>query len=245
VTACSGPWRLTLLGNCQCGVGLRRRTALAASASWDDLACSGPRRATQLGWAIRCDTSSENGASDFFSLPAQRWRSCAQVKQVGEVDLQWWLRIDGDLGMWGNIAHYPGGDKGNGTVAWSTVAGVTRPPRVVILQGDESEVQQRKWRGPRALCYRGGDCEAAYKRSGFGGISLSGGGLCCSSTAIKGPAWRCLPGAVCLYLSVPCRCRITSGGSRQLHECGCFGGATGSGFAAFITWSNFRPGRVV
>jgi hypothetical protein len=38
-------------------------------------------------------------------------------------------------------------------VAWSTVAGVVRPPRVVIIRGDESEVQRRKWRGPRALCF--------------------------------------------------------------------------------------------
>jgi hypothetical protein len=56
-----------------------------------------------------------------------------RVKHVGEVGLQWWLGIDGDLGTWGNIAHYPDGDKRNGTVAWSTVAGVARPPRVVIL----------------------------------------------------------------------------------------------------------------
>jgi hypothetical protein len=42
VAACSGPPRLALLGNGQCGVGLRRRTALMVSASWDDLACNGP-----------------------------------------------------------------------------------------------------------------------------------------------------------------------------------------------------------
>ena len=45
------------------------------------------------------------------------------------------------------------GDKRNGTVAWSIVVGVARPPRVVILRGDESEVQRLKWRGPRALCF--------------------------------------------------------------------------------------------
>ena len=33
------------------------------------------------------------------------------------------------------------------------MAGVARPPRVVIIQGDESEVQRRKWRGSRALCF--------------------------------------------------------------------------------------------
>ena len=36
---CSGPRRLALPGNRQCGVGLRRRTALAAPMSWDNLAC--------------------------------------------------------------------------------------------------------------------------------------------------------------------------------------------------------------
>ena len=45
------------------------------------------------------------------------------------------------------------GDKRNGTVAWSVVTGVARPPRVVILRGIESEVQRRMRRGPRALCF--------------------------------------------------------------------------------------------
>ena len=45
------------------------------------------------------------------------------------------------------------GDKRNGTVAWSIVAGVARLPRVVILRGDESEVQRRMRRGPRVLCF--------------------------------------------------------------------------------------------
>jgi hypothetical protein len=34
--ACSGPRRLALLGNCQCGVGLRQRTALVATTLWDN-----------------------------------------------------------------------------------------------------------------------------------------------------------------------------------------------------------------
>ena len=75
------------------------------------------------------------------------------MKQVGEVGLRRWLDIDGDLGTWGNIAHHLDDNKGDGTVAWSTVAGVARPPRVVIIRGDESEVQRLKWRGPRALCF--------------------------------------------------------------------------------------------
>ena len=97
------------------------------------------------------------------------------MKQVGEVGLRRWLGFTRDLGTWGNFTHRLDSNKGDGTVALSIVAGVARPPRVVFLRGDESEVQRRKWRGPRALCYRGGDCEAAFKRPGFGGITPSGG----------------------------------------------------------------------
>ena len=110
------------------------------------------------------------------------------MKQVGEVGQRRWLDIDGDLGTWGNIAHHLDGNKENETLAWSIVVGVARPPRMVILRGGESEVQRRKWRGPRALCYRGDDCEAAYKRSGFGGFTPSGRRWCCSGTAAVGPA---------------------------------------------------------
>ena len=78
--------------------------------------------------------------------------------------------------MWGNFAHHPNGEKRNGTMAWSTVAGVRSPPRVVILSGDESEVQRRMLRGPRALCYCGGDYEATYERSDFDGFTLPSGG---------------------------------------------------------------------
>ena len=40
------------------------------------------------------------------------------------------------------------------------------------LHGDESveEVQRRVWRGPRALCLRGGEGETACERSGFDGF---------------------------------------------------------------------------
>ena len=48
LAACSGLRRLALLDNCQCGVGLHRRAALAAPISWDGLACSGLRRVAQL-----------------------------------------------------------------------------------------------------------------------------------------------------------------------------------------------------
>ena len=70
MAACSGSRQLALLGKRQCGMGLRRRMALVASASWDDLAGSGLRRVVQLGWAIRCGISLEDGASDFFDLLA-------------------------------------------------------------------------------------------------------------------------------------------------------------------------------
>ena len=36
-------------------------------------------------------------------------------------------------------------------MTWSTVADVARPPLAVFLRGDESGVQRRTWRGPRAL----------------------------------------------------------------------------------------------
>ena len=89
------------------------------------------------------------------------------MKQVGEVGLRRWLGFAGDLGTWGNFTHRLDGDKGDGTVALSIVAGVARPPRVV---------------------FRGGDCVAAYERSGFGGFTPSGGRWCCSGTAAVGPA---------------------------------------------------------
>ena len=63
------------------------------------------------------------------------------MKQVGEVGLRRWLGFAGDLGTWGNFTHRLDGDKGDGTVALSIVAGVARPPRVVFLRGDESEIR--------------------------------------------------------------------------------------------------------
>ena len=79
-----------------------------------------------------------------------------------------------DQRMWGNFAHHP--DKRNETVAWSTVAGVARPSHMVILRGDESEVQRQMWRGPRASCYRVGGCKAIYESFGFSDFNPSGGG---------------------------------------------------------------------
>ena len=57
-----------------------------------------------------------------------------------------------------------------------------------LLHGDENEeeVQWRVWRDPRALRFRGGDCEAAGVRSGFGVSTLSDGVWRCSGTTATG-----------------------------------------------------------
>ena len=46
--ACSGSRRLARLSGCQFGVAQRLKAALAATATWDNLACSGLRRVAQL-----------------------------------------------------------------------------------------------------------------------------------------------------------------------------------------------------
>ena len=111
LNACCGQRRLALFGNGQCGVGLRRRTALAASVSWDDLVCSGPWRVAQLGWAIQCGTSSEDGASDFLGLLLWRRWLDARVKQRGKVKTvaTAWL-FDRDPGARGIFVHHSDGD---------------------------------------------------------------------------------------------------------------------------------------
>ena len=50
-------------------------------------------------------------------------------------------------------------------------------------------------RGPRVV-FRGGDCEAAGVRSGFGDSTLSDGVWRCSGATATGPAWRWLLGMV-------------------------------------------------
>ena len=52
LAACSGLRRLTLLENCQCSVGLRRKAVHAAPSSWDDLVCSRLWRVAQFYSAI-------------------------------------------------------------------------------------------------------------------------------------------------------------------------------------------------
>jgi hypothetical protein len=85
--------------------------------------------------------------------------------------------FDGDLGKRGNIILRPDGDIINGSATRSTVADVARPPRVVssTRRRERGGVQRRMWRGPRSLCYRGGDCEAACMRFEFSGFTLSDG----------------------------------------------------------------------
>jgi hypothetical protein len=52
------------------------------------------------------------------------------------------------------------------------------------------------WRDPRALRFRGGDCEAAGVRSGFCDSTLSDGVWRCSSATAIGPALQWLLGMV-------------------------------------------------
>jgi len=129
-------------------------------------------------------------------------------------------------------------------VEWSTVAGVARPPRVVFLRGDRSEVQRRKWRGPRALCFRGGDCVAAFERSGFGGFTPSGGEWCCSGTVVVDLGWRWSSrcGVVCIF-----RFPVDAGHVWILGDYMSVDGsvcAAGFGSAIFIAWANSKSGSV-
>jgi hypothetical protein len=74
----------------------------------------------------------------------------------------------GDLRKRSNIAHHFDGDIRNISVTWRNVASVAWPPHVVYLRGYKSEVESNGGCGeaPARLCLRGGDCEAAYERSG-------------------------------------------------------------------------------
>jgi len=70
---------------------------------------------------------------------------------------------------------------------------------------DRGGVQWRIWRGPHALCYRGGDYEAACVWSGSDG-TLSDGGWCCSGTMALGPHMTVAFSVRCsLLLRVPYR----------------------------------------
>jgi len=73
--------------------------------------------------------------------------------------------------------HHLDGDFIYESVTRSTEAEVARPPCAVssTWRRERGGVQRRVWRGPRALCFRGADCEAAGVRSGFGGSTLPDG----------------------------------------------------------------------
>jgi hypothetical protein len=75
-----------------------------------------------------------------------------------------------------------------------------------LLRGDEGGVQRRVWRGPRVLCYHGGDCEAACERFGFGTFILSNSVWCCSGTTASGPRMAVVFSVQCgLFLLSPFR----------------------------------------
>jgi hypothetical protein len=138
LAACSRPRWQTLLGSGQCGVGLRRRTALAATAGWDDWACSGPRRVAHLSWAIWCGRRRKRLL--WLADTAKKAMYKGEVTRRGRHSAVAWL-INGDLGERGNIAQHSDNDKGNGSVMWSSVAGVARPPCAVYLRGNVREAE--------------------------------------------------------------------------------------------------------
>jgi len=97
-------------------------------------------------------------------------------------------------------------------VTWSAVADVARPPLAVFLRGDESGVQRRTWRGPRAL-WSGPDlvislCQvvdgvaAALRRRAPHGGGLLGAVQSASSGSLSawGHAW--LQRLMCVRLSL-------------------------------------------
>ena len=97
-------------------------------------------------------------------------------------------------GSWkrGIIVLHHGGDIINESATRSTVAEVARPRVWCLRRGDESEEESNGGCGvaPRALCFRGGDCEVACVRFGFGGSTLPDDVQCCNGTIAAGPAWR-------------------------------------------------------
>ena len=80
------------------------------------------------------------------------------------------LVVARDLRERGIFALHLDGDLRYGSGAWSTVAGVARPPSAVFSsrRRERGGVQRRMRRGPRALCCRGGDCEVACEWLGSG-----------------------------------------------------------------------------
>ena len=96
------------------------------------------------------------------------------------------------------MMHHPDGDFIYESETRSTELAVARPPHAVssTWRRERGGIQRRVWRGPRALCFRGGDCEVAGVRSGFGDSTLSDGVWRCSGATATGSAWRWLLGMV-------------------------------------------------
>ena len=71
-------------------------------------------------------------------------------------------------------------------MTWSTVADVARPPLAVFLQGYESGIQRRTWRGPLRI----------VEWSGSDDITLSSGGWCAAALRRRVPHGNGFLGAV-------------------------------------------------
>ena len=105
-------------------------------------------------------------------------------------------------------------------------------------------------KAPARCVSRGGNCEAAYERSGFGAfhsvrrwvvLQRRGGGG--SRMAVVFPVQCCLHSSIpyrC-WVTLGVRCRVASGGSRLLHECGCFGGCRRLWFCYVCRAKFFSP----
>ena len=131
------------------------------------------------------------------------------------------------------MMHHPNGDFIYESKTRSTEADVARPPRAVssTWRRERGGVQRRVWRGPRALCFRGGVCEAAGVRSGFGDSTLSDGVWRYSGATATVSAWRCLLGMVssaslfslsariCVFMATTCVDRWLVATARTLSVC--------------------------
>ena len=88
LSARSGPRRPMLHCNHRCGVGRRRKTALAATAMRDDSACSGLRRLVfSLAEHVWCGTTSYDGTGDNLDVLFEGSGSCGG-KQRGVSDVR-------------------------------------------------------------------------------------------------------------------------------------------------------------
>lgn len=87
LAACSGPRRLVLLGNCQCGVRLRQGRRLRRRYRGTTRLAADCGGLLSFAGLLQCGTSSEDGSSDFFGLLARRRRLCERAEQHSKVNL--------------------------------------------------------------------------------------------------------------------------------------------------------------